>query len=393
MRYNNFLCEVTNVNAVILAAGMGSRMAKDGLTIPKPLLPILGLPNIERTVLMLNEFGITNIIILCNKKYLFEYSFLNEKYMCKILPIDSNLNTLYSISYVIDDLNDTFVIEGDVVLARNVFSKLDYSFYYTMKYLNCESDAWCPILKDGIIVDFKVGRFKTPCIFGISFWHHKDCELLRLTLNSLFTEKNFHDSNLFWDDCICSILNQIQIRTYEITQKEACEMNTKKEYEFAQEMCTQYYRNCEKFILDNSKNAYSNSNIYYLHDLEACYEWQNMLVKHISNILETHEVHIDEQVPTVVFNEGEHPFMVKSRKTHSYIAYFDIAENTDYLLLRRIFVDEKFRRQGLGREIVRYINLYAKLSGKEMRVNVYDKDAEKFYISLGMKPYFKTFKF
>lgn len=131
-------------------------MAKDGLTTPKPLLPILGVPNIERTVLMLNEFGITNIIILCNKKHTLDYLFLNEQYMCKIIPIDSNLNTLYSISCAIDDFNNTFVIEGDVVLAKNVFVELDYSFYYTIKYFNCESDAWCPLLKNGVIIDFKV---------------------------------------------------------------------------------------------------------------------------------------------------------------------------------------------------------------------------------------------
>lgn len=38
------------MNAIILAAGKGSRMRKDGYSTPKPLLPILGVPNLERTV-------------------------------------------------------------------------------------------------------------------------------------------------------------------------------------------------------------------------------------------------------------------------------------------------------------------------------------------------------
>lgn len=42
------------MNAIILAAGKGSRMRKDGYSTPKPLLPILGVPNLERTVWMLH---------------------------------------------------------------------------------------------------------------------------------------------------------------------------------------------------------------------------------------------------------------------------------------------------------------------------------------------------
>lgn len=216
---------------------------------------------------------------------------------------------------------------------------------------------------------------------------------MKSTLKTLFTEENFHNPNLFWDDCISLILNKIQIRTFEIAQTEASEMNTKMEYKFAHELCVQYYHNCEKFILESPRNIYSNLNICYWHDLEECYRWQKRLTEYINSILERKMNYIDENMPITVFCDGEHPFMIKNMNDDSYIAYFDIAENTDYLLLRRIFVDEKFRRLGIGKEIIKRINLYAKLSNREMRVNVYDENAEKFYTSLGMKLYFKTYKF
>ena len=38
------------LNAIILAGGYGSRMIAEKQYIHKPLLPILGLPNIERTI-------------------------------------------------------------------------------------------------------------------------------------------------------------------------------------------------------------------------------------------------------------------------------------------------------------------------------------------------------
>lgn len=61
------------MNAIILAAGKGSRMRKDGYSTPKPLLPILGVPNLERTVWMLHEFGIEDITVLCNSEFLEQY--------------------------------------------------------------------------------------------------------------------------------------------------------------------------------------------------------------------------------------------------------------------------------------------------------------------------------
>ena len=73
------------MNAIILAAGKGSRMRKDGYDIPKPLLPILGVPNMERTVWMLRDFGIDDITILCNSDCFEQYRFLQEKYHCNIL--------------------------------------------------------------------------------------------------------------------------------------------------------------------------------------------------------------------------------------------------------------------------------------------------------------------
>lgn len=52
------------MNAIILAAGNSNRMKQDGYSIPKPLLPIFGIPNIERTVILLQEFGVNEITVL-----------------------------------------------------------------------------------------------------------------------------------------------------------------------------------------------------------------------------------------------------------------------------------------------------------------------------------------
>ena len=70
------------MRAILLAAGIGSRLRPLTLETPKPLIQVKGEPIIERQIKALNDVGITDILIVTgylNKK--FEY--LKEKYGVK----------------------------------------------------------------------------------------------------------------------------------------------------------------------------------------------------------------------------------------------------------------------------------------------------------------------
>ena len=171
------------MNAIILAAGHSSRMIEEKQYTHKPLLPILGLPNIERTILILNDFGINDIVIIAGI-YADQYTFLQEKYGCTIVS-DPNcsVSTLYGIYSIVNIIGDTFIIEGDVVLAENIFINKPYSYYYVMKYLNPEFDAWKPILdKNGRIISFEIGCFSEPCIFGVNLMQKFSKKLLLISV-------------------------------------------------------------------------------------------------------------------------------------------------------------------------------------------------------------------
>lgn len=380
------------MNAIILAGGQSKRMKRDGYSTPKPLLPICGLPNVERTVLMLQEFGVREIFILCNYTHREEYAFLQTRYGCQIIYDDIHLNTLFTMRHVIDKFDDTFVIEGDVVLAKNIFFTAENSFYYIMQYPNSEPDAWRPVIKDGRIVEFEIGYSNHPCIFGISFWAHKDCPKVKSILHSFFTDENFNNKNLFWDDCFANALDKVDIKSHVIFSNDACEMNTGQEYGYAKEICEKYYQNCEKFFVDYDCSVLYHKpqwQLAYVQDSELCQQWHKTFIDYYNSR------HAEEKAESnpVVFNKGEHPFMVMDTKSGVYVAYIDIAETPNYLLLRRLFVDEAYRKQGVGRQIMSTIKHYAKLSNKELRVNIYDEDAEQFYTTLGMSLYFKTFRY
>src|SRR5262245_59727039 len=50
--------------AVILAAGQGHRLLESSRGLPKPLLPVLGVPLLERTVLSCRAAGITEVFVV-----------------------------------------------------------------------------------------------------------------------------------------------------------------------------------------------------------------------------------------------------------------------------------------------------------------------------------------
>lgn len=226
------------MNAIILAAGNSLRMYQTGANIHKALLPIQNIPNIERTILMLQFCNITEIIIAVPYQCtLFDY--LAEKYSCKIIYKKKECaNTLHTINDILTYIDDTFIIEGDVVLAKNIFDIFENSTYYVMKYPKPEIDDWHPVLnQDGNVSTFQISQENTAAIFGISFWAHKDCPLLISHLKQKAAIYDIQDPGIFWDNNIIEILDRISVKTHEISADVACEMNTYEEYKFAQEIC------------------------------------------------------------------------------------------------------------------------------------------------------------
>lgn len=380
------------MNAIILAAGKGHRMCESGYSTPKPLLPIMGIPNIERTIWFLMDFGITDITILVPTEHLQLYRYLKDTYNCSIIDTPMYHNTLYTMNFVKNKIDNTFIIEGDVVLTKNIFVNSNESFYYVTTYIDCEEDAWHPIISSDKIVDFEIGKFNTPCIFGVSFWSHRDSYILQKKLNEYFVPENFEDPSLFWDDCIIDILDEIELHILEISNTSAYEMNNGLEYNTANNICKDYYENSEKFLKDSiiTLTIENCEEFSFIKDDNTCREWQRELLIYCDENYKK-KICYDNPQP-IVFNNGEYPLMLYSQRLKQYVAYLDIAESSDYILLRRLLVGKEYRNKKIGTKILEKIKLYAKLTNKELRVNVYDESLEPFYMSLGMELYFKTFR-
>ncbi len=86
------------MNAIIIAAGMGTRLRPLTLSTPKPLIKIFGKPMIERNIEFLLEKGLKEIIVVTG--YLGEqFSYLEGKYLeVKLVHNDkfNEYNNIYS---------------------------------------------------------------------------------------------------------------------------------------------------------------------------------------------------------------------------------------------------------------------------------------------------------
>ena len=72
------------MRAILLAAGMGTRLRPLTLKTPKPLIKVNGESMIEKQIKSLKEIGIDEIIVVTG--YLKEkFEFLKEKYGVKII--------------------------------------------------------------------------------------------------------------------------------------------------------------------------------------------------------------------------------------------------------------------------------------------------------------------
>lgn len=227
------------MNAIILAAGLGSRLKEITKNKHKALIEIKGIPNIERTILYLKEAGIDEIYIVTG--YLSgQFEYLTYKYGCKLIKNNKyrEYNNIYSFYLASKYLSDSYVIDSDVVLFKNIFlDKPVFSTYYTIIRPESDELEWNPILNEkGIVIDIIISSRHLPSLLGVSFLNQGDSKKILAELkkyNSLDILKN---GKLYWDNIPMSLLDSMEVRVRELSISEAYEMDNIMHYEFISNM-------------------------------------------------------------------------------------------------------------------------------------------------------------
>lgn len=155
-------------NAVIMAAGMGTRLAPLSYEKPKGLMVVKGEILIERMIRQLQDAGITDITVVIG--YLKEKLFyLEEKFGVKLVINEDyyRYNNTSTLIRVTDQLSNTYICCSDNYFIENVFEQYVYRTYYAAVYSPGSTEEWCiQCNSKGRIQHVTIGGSASWCMFG-----------------------------------------------------------------------------------------------------------------------------------------------------------------------------------------------------------------------------------
>lgn len=216
--------------AVILAAGVSSRMMPIILNTPKPLVRVHGKPIIETILDALLHVGITDITIVVG--YMKEqFTLLKEQY--PNVQFIENLffnetNNISSAWTARQKLSNAYVLEADLVIQNpKIIRKYEYCSNHLGIY--CErTDDWCFMVKKDLIQKMGIGGENCYRMCGISFWTEKDGKKLEQCLDEVWNRPGGKER--YWDEVpLREYKNVFEIEIRKCKKDDLVEVDTWKE--------------------------------------------------------------------------------------------------------------------------------------------------------------------
>lgn len=220
--------------AVLMAAGLGSRMRPLTDRIAKPLVEVRGTPLIETVVAALKKRGVEGIYVVVGYKKE-QFGYLEAKYPGlhlienKVYLTKNNVSSLAAAADVMGTA-DCFVCEADLFIPDDslLCRPLGQSGYFG-KMVKGESDDW--------VFDFNgtkitgVHKYGTDCfnMVGISFFKQGDAAKIAEACRA--AAENPDDYQLFWDDVVNRMTDDLSLTIHEVAPDEIVECDTVEDLE------------------------------------------------------------------------------------------------------------------------------------------------------------------
>ncbi len=189
-------------NAIIMAAGIGSRMQPITDKIPKPLVPVRGRRMIDTIISALHHNGIREIYVVVG--YLKEqFAALPKEYPGLHIienPDFSISNNISSLYYAREHLGNSIILDGDQIIVDPEILRPQFSrSCYCCRWTETPTTEWLLTLRDDTVVHCsRTGGTRGWELHSVSFWSEADCQKLRTHLEYEYNTKN--NREIYWDD-------------------------------------------------------------------------------------------------------------------------------------------------------------------------------------------------
>lgn len=189
-------------HAIIMAAGMGTRLYPITKELPKPLVRVKGVRLIDTVIRGLQKNGITEIYIVVG--YLKNhFKNIQEEYDGIYLienPYYKKYNNIGSLYVAREYIGNAIILDGDQWIRNVEVLKPEFEYSgYNSVWTNEYTEEWLQIAENGIVKKcYRSGGASGWKLYGISRWTAEDGRKLKEHVEIEF-EKN-GNTDLYWDD-------------------------------------------------------------------------------------------------------------------------------------------------------------------------------------------------